>query len=114
MIEIANQFREPGRIGETLIQSGVGGEMIRLDDIATISRGIPDPMPRLSTVDGRPAVSLGVLVRPNERIDLWRPKAGAALADFEAQLPSGIGINIPLDQSKYVTNRLIVARVEIF
>ncbi|MEO1529842.1 MAG: efflux RND transporter permease subunit, partial [Planctomycetota bacterium] len=88
------------------VQSGDGGEMVRLDDIATIQRGVPKPLGRMGTVDGHPAVSLGVLVRPNERIDVWRPKAEQVLDDFEAQLPAGISIDLPLDQTKYVSDRL--------
>ncbi|MEL6110199.1 MAG: efflux RND transporter permease subunit [Planctomycetota bacterium] len=106
LIEINNQFVQADRIGETLIQSGAGGEMVRLDDIATIRRGVPHPLSRMGTIDGHPAVSLGVLVRPNERIDLWRPKAAKILAEFEAQLPAGIAIDLPLDQTKYVSDRL--------
>lgn len=106
VIEMANQFVQADRIGETLIQSGADGEMIRLDDLATITRGVPDPMPRMAMVNGFPAVSLGVLVRPNERLDLWRPKVQAVLDEFQSSLPAGIAIEIPLDQSDYVDRRL--------
>lgn len=106
VIEMFNQFRQADRIGESLVRSGSDGEMVRLADISTIRRGVPDPLPTLGSVDGRPAVSLGVLVRPRERLDHWRPQAQAALEDFQRFLPSGITIDIPLDQSEYVNLRL--------
>ena len=106
VIEMANQFEEAGRIGETLIQTGRGGEVVRLADIATIRRGVPDPLPTFADIDGAPAVSLGVLVRPNQRLDLWRPKAQEVLDRFAGTLPEGITIDLPLDQSKYVDDRL--------
>ncbi|MCA9139219.1 MAG: efflux RND transporter permease subunit [Planctomycetales bacterium] len=107
VIEMANQFMQSDRIGETLIQSGADGEMIRLNDLATITRRTPDPMTRMAMVDGSPAVSLGVLVRPNERLDVWRPKAQAVLDSFRSSLPEGISITIPLDQNEYVDRRLV-------
>ncbi|KAA5545611.1 efflux RND transporter permease subunit [Roseiconus nitratireducens] len=106
VIELANQFQEPGRIGETLIRAGRGGEMIRLDDVATIDRGVPAPLPRLGTIDGSPAVSLGILVRADKRVDLWRPDAQAVLESFREVLPAGVGLDVPLDQSHYVVARL--------
>ncbi|TWU03002.1 efflux RND transporter permease subunit [Stieleria varia] len=106
VIELANQFLMADRIGETLIRSGRDGEMVRLSDVATVRRGTPDPLPRMAIVDSMPAVSLGVLVRPGERIDLWRPKVQETLDDFAAQLPAGVTLDIPLDQSHYVEQRL--------
>ena len=106
VIEMANQFVQADRIGETLIRTGADGEVVRLGDIATVTRGVPNPLPRMAAVEGRPAVSLGVLVRPNERLDAWRPKAQEALSEFESNLPSGIVLDIPLDQNEYVDTRL--------
>ncbi|MEM6471644.1 MAG: efflux RND transporter permease subunit, partial [Planctomycetota bacterium] len=106
VIEVANQFRQVERIGETLIRAGRDGGIVRLEDVATITRGVPDPLPRFAVVDGAPAVSLGVLVRANERLDRWRPKAQAIMDDFNAMLPAGVTLDLPLDQSGYVDNRL--------
>lgn len=106
VIEMANQFRQSERIGDTLIRSGRDGELVRLRDLATITRGVPDPLPRMATVDGRPAVSVGVLVRADQRLDRWRPLAETVLVEFEQSLPSGIRVDIPLDQSRYVERRL--------
>ncbi|MEM0926553.1 MAG: efflux RND transporter permease subunit, partial [Planctomycetota bacterium] len=44
VIEVANQFRQVERIGETLVRAGRDGGMVRLEDVAEIERGVPDPL----------------------------------------------------------------------
>ncbi|MDM4014468.1 efflux RND transporter permease subunit [Roseiconus lacunae] len=106
VLEMANQFEQSDRIGETMVRVGADGELIRLSDLATITRGVPSPLSRMAKVDGKPAVSLGVMVRPLERLDIWRPKAEQVIAAFQQELPAGIGVSISLDQSRYVSARL--------
>ena len=106
IIEMANQFEQSVPIGDSLIQSGRDGSMVRVGDIATVTRGTPDPLPRLAVVDGRPAVAIGVMVRKAQRIDLWRVNVQDALDDFAAELPAGMSLDITLDQNKYVAQRL--------
>ncbi|MEO1616108.1 MAG: efflux RND transporter permease subunit [Planctomycetota bacterium] len=114
VIEVANQFRQVERIGETLVRAGGEGGMVQLKDVATIRRGVPDPLPRFAVVDGSPAVSLGVLVRSNERLDLWRPKAQAVMDQFVSSLPAGVTLDLPLDQSEYVDRRLSSLATNLF
>ena len=106
VIELSNQFRESDRIVDTLIRGGSEGEFVRVGEIANVTRGVPDPLPRMAIVEGRSAVSLGVLVRPNERLDRWRPRCEAVIKSFRSQLPDGLSIEVPLDQSQYVDRRL--------
>lgn len=106
ILELANQFEESAPIADTLIQSGVRGQMTRVGDIATISRGVPDPLPRYASINGKPAVALGAMVRNKQRIDLWRVQVGEQLAKFEEQLPAGLKLDILLDQNQYVASRL--------
>ncbi|TWU58905.1 Swarming motility protein SwrC [Rubripirellula tenax] len=106
IMEMANQFEQSGRIADALIQSDGGGSMVRIGDIATITRGCPDPLPRFAMIDDRPSVALGVMVRKAQRIDLWRSDVQAALDDFADDLPTGLTIDLVLDQNKYVSQRL--------
>ena len=50
--------------------------MVRLDDIATIRRGVPHPIQRDGNGRWLPCrQSWRAWFVPNERIDIWRPKA---------------------------------------
>lgn len=106
IIKLSNQFEQTARIADTLVATGPDEESIRLGDLATITRGVPSPLPRLAMVNNRPAVSLGTMVRPGERLDIWRAKAQMVLDQFRRDLPQGISLSIPLDQSRYVDARL--------
>ncbi|OYP32269.1 efflux RND transporter permease subunit [Rhodopirellula sp. MGV] len=113
VLEMANQFDDVSRIAEAVIRVGTDGEVIRLADVATLHRGAADPLPRMAIVDGRPAVSLGAMVRRGERLDRWRPKAQQAIERFRESLPSGVLVAISLDQSRYVDSRLSTLAVNL-
>lgn len=106
VVEIDNQFRESDAIADTLVRSSKSGSAVRVGDIAKIHRGVTDPMPRFAAIDGKPGVTLGAMVRNNSRVDHWRLLAEPTLAEFESRLPDGLSLDITLDQSGYVTNRL--------
>ena len=105
-IEMANQFGYSASLEETLIRSFSDGKSVRLGDIATVHRGVPNPLPRYAVVDGRPAVTLGVMVRKQSRIDKWRLGIESSMNQFKDQLPSGLALDVSLDQNRYVSNRL--------
>ena len=105
-IEVANQFKWSGELVETIIRSDADGKTVRLGDIATVRRGVPDPLPRYALIDGKPAVTLGVMVRRNSRIDLWRSKIELSLNAFQREIPTGLALDISLDQNHYVAQRL--------
>ncbi|MGB7324556.1 MAG: efflux RND transporter permease subunit [Rubripirellula sp.] len=106
VMELANQFEQAGAIGDTLIKSGIDGRVVRVGDIADITRGCPDPLPRYAVIDDSPAVALGVMVRKNQRIDLWRGDVQQVLEQYQSRLPAGLALDIVLDQNKYVEQRL--------
>ncbi len=83
-----------------------GGQFARLDDVATVERGVREPLTDLAIVNGKPAIALGILMESGQRIDQWAAAAHTQLEDFRTQLPGGISLDVIFDQSEYVANRL--------
>ena len=104
-MQVGNQLDEIEQIGDVPIRESESG-FVRLDDVARIRVGIPDPPGVAASVDGKESVVLGVMVRPSYRIDHWTAGANEALDEFSESLPAGIGIDKILEQSKYVDQRL--------
>lgn len=94
------------RIGQIPIVSGENGTFTRVSDIATVSKGISDPPGSLAFVDGRPAISVGVLVRPSYRVDLWTNEVNERLQEFSDSLPEGVEASVTFEQNEYVSTRL--------
>lgn len=104
-IELDSEFGALEQIRQVPIQSAEG-QFVRLADVATVTRGLRQPFADLAIVDGKPAIALGILMQPGQRIDQWAASARAQLEDFRTQLPDGISLNIIFDQSQYVSTRL--------
>jgi len=104
-VEIGNQFHRLADISHADIR-GADGRFVRLDQIADISLSTPQPLPRAGRHGAQPAISLGVLIRPETRIDLWSVKADELLAGFAKDLPAGLGLAEVMNQASYVHHRL--------
>ena len=105
LLEIGNQFEHSREIAETVIGDADNRD-IRVGDLATIRVGMADPPPRMAILDGEMSVALGVMVRPNFRIDRYTAAADQTLADFAALMPSQMALTTVLRQSNYVDSRL--------
>ncbi len=85
-----------------IINDPTGGSIMRLKDIATVTRGYQDPVSKIIRYDGVPALGLGVsnvrgvnVVKMGEDIDV-------KLAEVENQRPIGIELHEYYHQGKVV------------
>ena len=106
ILEVDGELDTLARIDRTPICVGGEGQFVQLADFASVRKGIADPPGSLAIVDGCPAVALGVLVRPNHRLDHWSRNAAQVLVNFDEQLPRGVDLSILFEQNRYVETRL--------
>jgi multidrug efflux pump subunit AcrB len=66
------------------------GRLLRLRDIATVSRGYVDPPQSLFRVDGQPAIGLAIAMRDGGDVLALGENVEAAVARITADLPVGI------------------------
>lgn len=105
VVEIDSELESLARIRELPIQYD-GEAFVQLSQVASVARGVSDPPESLSLIQGRPAVTLGILVEPNQRLGLWAARTDEALADYESQLPRGVTLDRVFEQNTYVQQRL--------
>ena len=106
LLEVEGELDSLDRVSRIPIQFSNTGQFTRLGDIAQVKKGIVEPASDLAFVNGRPAVALSVLVESGQRLEQWAQVARQTLEEFQTQLPRGIGLQIILDQSRYVEARL--------
>ncbi|MEL6261830.1 MAG: efflux RND transporter permease subunit [Cyanobacteria bacterium J06626_6] len=104
-IEVQSELQTLEQIRQIPVQTD-SGQFARLSDVARVSRGLQQPMPDVALVYDQPAVGIGVLMQSGRRIDQWATTVREVLADFEAQLPSGVRLAAIFDQSGYVETRM--------
>ena len=93
-------FHNLDQIKETILRSGENG-LVRLDDIATVSRGTAPRWTRV-TADGRDAVLFQVYQQPGGNTVKIAREIKRKLAGFRAHLPKGIKIANWYDQTDLI------------
>ncbi|MGB3672643.1 MAG: efflux RND transporter permease subunit [Phormidesmis sp.] len=104
-IEVQSELETVEQIRQIPIQTG-GGQFARLSDVATVRRGLQQPVADVAIVSGQPAIAVGVLMEPGRRIDQWATQVRSTLLEFETQLPQGVQLDLLFDQSTYVESRM--------
>ncbi len=80
----------------------IGGRVIRLGDIAEVTRGLSDPpTPRMRFM-GKDAVGFGVVMLKGGNVLGLGNNVDAAMARIERDLPVGIDVHVVADQPKVV------------
>lgn len=84
------------------VNFAINGKMLRLSDIATITRGYADPPQPLFRVNGKDAIGLALSMRTGGDILALEKNLGLAIKEIEADLPVGIDISLVSNQPKVV------------
>lgn len=105
-IEVSGELDCIDRIPEIPILTTSDGRVVRLRDVADVRRGIADPPDNVAIVDGRPAIVLGCLIRPGQRVDQWTAASEQVVRRFSAELSGGVRLQDVFNQNAYVQDRL--------
>ncbi len=106
LIDVDSELDSLARIARTPVQFGSEGHSVQLGDIATIHKGVAQPLSSLVVADGKPAVTLGMFVRDSMRIDHWSQEAKNVIREFEQSLADDVQVQMLFDQNRYVEARL--------
>lgn len=77
----------------------VGERMVRLADIATVTRGFADPPQPMFRVNGEDAIGIGVAMREGGDILALGQNVKAAMEEIVAGMPVGVEARLVADQS---------------
>ncbi|WOD39561.1 efflux RND transporter permease subunit [Nodosilinea sp. E11] len=106
LLEVNSSLSTLEQIRAIPIAAGGEGQVARLGDIATVTKAVQDPPSDLALVNGHGAIALSAKVESAQRVDQWAVQAKTVLDAFRAELPAGLDLQIVLDQSQYVQQRL--------
>ena len=107
LIEIKGEIKSLERIRNVPITDGAGGRVVRISDVADVTRSIRQPPSSLAYADEVPAVLIAAKTEDDVRVDLWMASVRAAISGFEAELPAGLEHRLIFDQSGYTADRLL-------
>ncbi len=104
-IEPTGYFESPEQISE-LVLGGVGPGALRLQDIATVTRGYVDPMQAVMRYNGKPAVGIGISAAEGGNVIELGRAIKQRLAELEATMPLGMEIGYIYYQSDTVQDSI--------
>jgi len=105
-IEVAGSFDSADRIRKIPLLNDSKGAVVRLGDIANVSKKLQWPPQEVALVDGQYAVVVSTRMLPNLRIDKWSAKVDEVVAGFTQSLPTSLTTEVLFDQSTYTEDRL--------
>lgn len=105
-VEVVGAFDTVNRISNIPIQQSSNGSILRLGDIAKVSKSLTWPAREIALVDDKVSVMVGTRMLPNLRIDQWTTNVEKTLANFTQKLPQNVTVEVLFDQNIYTENRL--------
>ncbi len=105
-IEVSGEIEDLNRIERIPLVSGSDGDVVRLSDIAKVTRGFKEPADGMAFANGKRAVLVAAKTEEGVQVDRWNDQVRSIAAAFENELPGGIEHELLFEQSRYTADRL--------
>jgi multidrug efflux pump subunit AcrB len=99
-LQVTGAFGSEADLRDVTFQ--IGERRLRLEDVATVRRGLPDPPQPLFHVNGEPAIGLAVAMQKGGDVIALGENLRARMGELVADLPIGIEPILVADQPKTV------------
>ncbi len=106
LVEVSGELDSMARVREVPLKVTDSGQIIRLGDIASISRQPKMPATSIALVEQQQGVMVAARMLNNTRVDLWLEKVRLVVDEMQAGIPANIEIEWLFDQEHYTTDRL--------
>ena len=105
-IELSGALNNTDRISNIAVKSDNNGNLLRLGDIAKVSKTLNYPPNEIAMVNNKQAVVVASRMLPNLRIDRWSASVQEKVNEFSKTLPSNVALEVIFDQGIYTQKRL--------
>lgn len=105
MVRVSGQFASEEAIRNVPISAG--GRLIKLGDIATVTRGFEDPPTYTVRHNGQPVLMLGITMTSDGNIVDLGKAMDTAVAKIQSELPHGVELELVADQPTTVKDAIL-------
>ena len=106
LVEVDGEIDSLARVRNIALVEGRDGRILRVGDIAEVSRSLAEPPSGIAYADGERAILVAAKMEEGLQVDNWAERLRRELAAFEESLPDGLSHTLVFDQSGYTANRL--------
>lgn len=105
MVRVGGQFASEAAIRNVPISAG--GRLIKLGDVATVTRGFEDPPTYTVRHNGQPVLMLGITMTSDGNIVDLGKAMNTAVAKIQSELPHGVELELVADQPTTVKDAIL-------
>ncbi|QQX81724.1 efflux RND transporter permease subunit [Shewanella sp. KX20019] len=106
LVEVSGELDSIARVRQVPLKVTSNGQIIRLGDLAKITRQPKMPASSIALVEQQQGVMVAARMLNNTRVDLWLEKVRVVVDEMQAGIPANIEIEWLFDQEHYTTDRL--------
>ncbi|MCS6098386.1 efflux RND transporter permease subunit [Shewanella baltica] len=106
LVEVSGELDSLTRIRQVPLKIDNQGQIIRLGDIATVTRQAKTPADSVALVDGEQGVFVAARMLNNSRVDLWQAQVNSVVDELNHEVPANIQIQWLFEQNSYTSDRL--------
>ncbi len=100
-VRTLGRFQDADQFANVIVRSTADGRVVRLRDVARVELGAQD-YSGSSSLNGKPAVGLGVFQRPGTNALQGAKAIQDTMAELAKTFPSGIAYDIPFNPTTYI------------
>ncbi len=105
-VEVTGALDSTRRIAQVPLIRGDDGTVLRVGDVALVSKGVRDPPAEIAMTDGRRTILVAARMGRGQRVTAWAEQARKVVEDYQQTLGGGVGLEVSFDQSVYTVDRL--------
>lgn len=105
-LEVDGELASVDRVRQVPLATNPDGAIVRLGDVARVSKSWRDPPAAVAYSNGQRSVLVAAHTRRDIRVDQWAAAARDTVAEFAAVQAAGVDVDIVFDQSHYTNQRL--------
>ncbi|WP_351075317.1 efflux RND transporter permease subunit [Shewanella sp. CAL98-MNA-CIBAN-0140] len=106
LVEVSGELDSQNRIRQVPLKVDDYGQIIRLGDVANITRQAKTPASSIALIDSRQGVLVSARMLNNNRVDVWQQHVSKTIDAFSTNLPANIKVQWLFDQQSYTSDRL--------
>jgi len=106
VVEVKGELDSIERINSIPLKSRADGQVLRLSDVAVISKHYIDPPESIALINGKRGILVTTTMETGRRIDNWVVAAKKMVANYDKELPEDLNLDIIIDQNFYTSDRL--------
>ena len=114
VVEVKGELTSAERIGSIPLPNSAGGQFLRVSDVATVRKHYIDPPNAIAILNDKRGILVTTTMETGRRVDHWVADAKRIVANYDAELPDMVELDIIIDQNHYADERLTTLLTNLF